>query len=108
MKRLIALVIAVVFSVTMFCPPVSAINPDPNNPGRWVTGGDTPSGDEIGWHDPTSPEGEKGSIEIEIFGKFQMYMTKYLIIYFIPKEVEHRDSWKGNDPADNTRTDRSM
>ena len=85
MKRLIVLLVAVVFSVTMFCPPVLAICPDPDN-GRWATGGNTPSGDESGWHDPESPGGEPGII-VEVLSYFKVNTSKYFVAYFVAKKT---------------------
>jgi hypothetical protein len=87
MKRLIPLLVAVVFSVTMFCSPVSAICPDPNNPGPRVTGSNTPSGDESGWHDPTSPGGEPG-INVKVLSYIELYISKYFVAYFVAKKTE--------------------
>ncbi len=86
MKRLIALVIAVVFSVTMFCSPVSAIYPDPSNPGPWVVGSETPNGDESGWQDPESPGGEAGIIA-EVVSYLKMCTSKYFVVYFVTKKT---------------------
>jgi hypothetical protein len=89
MKRLIPLLVAVVFSVTMFCSPVSAICPDPNNPGPRVTGSNTPSGDESGWHDPTSPGGEPGIID-EVLSYFKMYASNHFVVYIVAKKTENQ------------------
>ena len=85
MKRLIALLIAAVFCVTMLCPPVSAVCPDPENPGRWVMGGNTPSGDESGWHDPESPGGRSGIVEVLSY--FKVNVSKYFVVFFIAKKT---------------------
>lgn len=103
-KRLIAFPIAVIFCVAWLSSSGRALEYDPAEPRPWVTLTETPHGDEGGWNDPTSI-GRKGSIGT--FGNFQMYIPKYFIIYFIPKDTEHRRTLERNDLPSDTRIDRS-
>jgi hypothetical protein len=103
MKKLIALLLVVVFSIAILPPSVSAMWPDPkNNP--YISTRGTPSGDDGGWHDPTSPGGGEG---IAVFDGYRIYITKYLIIYFLPKKVKQCEISIKNDLTNNEHIDRS-
>ena len=100
MKRLIALLIALVFLISIFAPPVSAICPNPND-ARFVRGG-TPYGDEGAWNDLDFPGDNK---IIYILGYFELSISKYLIIYVVPQNIEKDKCLDKNDRDDLKGTD---
>ena len=54
MKRLIVVVVATVFCVSLFCPPLAAMDHDPTKPLPWIANLKNPSGDDVGWGDPNA------------------------------------------------------
>jgi hypothetical protein len=86
MKRLIALLAAVVLSIMLFSPPVAATCPDPHKQLAWMDPSAVPDGDEGGWQEADS---EGGGIVV-IFDFFRLHVGKYVIVYVVPNKIDNR------------------
>lgn len=86
MKRLIALLVAAIFCIALFSPPVTATCPDPSKGLPWMDRGEKPNGDGGGWNDIDS---EGSNVIVELFDTFKLYGFKFFIIYFIPNKIDN-------------------
>jgi hypothetical protein len=99
MKRLIAVLVAMVFCVSLFCPPLAARDHDPTRPLPWMDPTTVPDGDEGGWQEADS---EGGNDIVVVFDLFKSYSGKYFIVYFIPKKIDNRGAIGRDVPEDCT------
>jgi hypothetical protein len=98
MKRLIALLVAAVLSITIISPPVAAVCPDPSKPVPWMDPGVTPEGDDSGWHEADS---EGGHGIVVILDLFKICGSRYFVIHFIPNKIDNSGSIERDVPSNN-------
>jgi hypothetical protein len=98
MKRLIALLVAAVLSITIISPPVAAVCPDPSRPVPWMDPGVRPNGDDSPWNEADSA-GSDGIVVI--FDLFRLHGAKYFAIYFIPNKIDNSGSIERDAPSNN-------
>ena len=97
MKRLIALLVATVFGVSLFCPPLAAMDRDPNKPLPWMDPQVRGEGDDGGWQDADSTGGDG---VVVFFNLFKLYGSKYFI-FFVPNKVDNSGSIERDVPSNN-------
>jgi hypothetical protein len=98
MKRLIAVLVAMVFCVSLFCPPLAARDHDPTRPLPWMDPTVVPDGDDGGWQDADST----GADVVEVFfNLFKLYGSKYFII-FVPNKIDNSGSIERDVTPNNT------
>jgi hypothetical protein len=97
MKKVISSLVLVVFCVSLFSPPLAARNADPTRGSPYVGQNGEPTGDDFGWNDPDSTGGRKIN---PVISCLQVYVSKYIFIYFIPKKVEKHKPLVEDDPVD--------
>jgi hypothetical protein len=107
-KTLITLLVAVVLYVAWSTSPVVALSYDPMLPKPWVSVSEIPLGDEGGWND-TDGTGETGGTGLDrTLSSVGFYLSKYFILYFVPKAVEQNKpvDYDGSNEYHNTNPSR--
>ncbi len=102
MKRLLALLMTVVFCVAVFSPMAAAICPDPNKPLPWDHGREArPQGDDGGWGEPNTKSDVSDGNSWTLLMNFRaQQLCAFLIIFHVDQQGQQdRD---GNEHSQNT------
>lgn len=98
------MLVAVVFCVTLFSPPLAALVRNPSKPLPWLLDGDP-------WNDADSDGDEDidsaGDQGVVVPSFFRLHTSKYFMIYFVPKTVKKDDAIDKDDSAGFTDIERS-
>jgi hypothetical protein len=105
MKRLIALLVATVFCVSLFCPPLAALDRDPTKPVPWMSNSKNPEGDEGGWDVPVEKQNELSILDLWISFLISHYVDGSYFKIIIVNKVESVDN-NGNVHNAGTQTSR--
>ncbi len=98
MKRLIALLIVVVFCISIFATPASAICPDPED-ARFVRG-ETPNGDDSGWADPHAKGTEIDERPMYSGNRLLAFNVRFVAIVYLGRDKVRRNLLKKDEQTD--------
>ena len=108
MKRVIALLMAVTFCISIFATPISAVCPNPND-ARFVRGG-TPNGDDSPWIDVDSNAPSDDTMLSGVFNWIESFLRwqygSSRVEYFLVINKSFNSDSKKNDKSpltDNSR-----
>jgi hypothetical protein len=109
MKRLIAVLVATVFGVSLFCPPLAAMDRDPTKPLPWIGNYKSPSGDDSPWIDVDKNTADH-DIKLTQVQDWTVFLLRWefgssAISFLLNKESSTSDSRKNEQPpiTDNLR-----